>query len=56
MLEFHFETLGESIDGTSREIKDTVDEKSDEKINVSTKKLSGNIKDETITLTNKIKE
>jgi hypothetical protein len=38
MLEFHFETLGESIDGTRREIKDikdTVDEKSDEKINVN---------------------
>jgi hypothetical protein len=59
MLQFRIETLGKSVDGINgeiRDVKDTVDKKLDEKINVSTTKLGMKIKEETDTLTDKIKE
>jgi chromosome segregation ATPase len=59
MLQFRIENLGKSVEGINgeiRDVKDTVDKKLDEKINVSTTKLGTKIKEETITLTDKIKE
>jgi cell division protein FtsB len=59
MLHFRIESLGKSVEGINGEIKDvkdTVDKKLDEKINVSTTKFGTKIKEETVTLTDKIKE